>query len=335
MVNPFRVARPGFAALIAAGVFAVAGCDDGAARAPVSGAKVVTAVSGLPVVAPVIPKYDPLRPAIIGRLDKALIAECSGFVRSKKYPGVFWTFSDSGDTARIFAVDTTGATVPNAAGAKFSGIRVTGAKNTDWESITLDGSGRLIIGDFGNNLSNRRDLCLYVLPAEPDPARDTTTARARRVPFYYADQKAFPDRMKNHDGEAMFAVGDAVYVFTKEWSATGSVLHRVDMSAPENSPRPTKPVCRFESHGMVTDAAVSPDGTRLAILTYTCVWVFKLPAAGDGHPLSGSALYRPLTFPLNSWQVEAISFIDNESLLIGNEEADLYRVRLSDLAPTR
>lgn len=324
-----------FALTLAAFATGLAGCDDDRGRLPASGAKVVGASSEVPVVAPATPRLDPLRPPCVGRMDTSLIRECSGFAASKKYPGVYWTLSDSGDGARIFAINALGETVPNVAGKKFAGIRVTGAKNVDWESLAVDGAGRLIIGDFGDNLSGRRDLCLYVLDTEPDPARAAGTVKARRVPLRYCDRVKVPEPAKNHDGEAMFCHRGAVYVFTKHWSDAASTLHRVDMTAGENEPKPTTLVARFESRGMVTDAAVSPDGRRLAVLTYTGVWVFALPANDAEHPLSGRALYRPLVFPLTSWQVEAIAFTDDETLLIGNEEGDLYRVRLSDLAPAQ
>lgn len=322
-----------FGFLLASSLALLPGCDDGRGRVPAAAAKVVGVAAEAPLVAPVIPRLDPLRPPCVGRLDTALIRECSGFAVSRKYPGVIWTLSDSGDGAHIFAVNASGDTVPNAAGSKFAGIRVPGARNVDWESMAFDSAGRLIIGDFGNNRSDRRNLCLYVLDTEPDPARAVETVNPRRIPFRYCDQDKFPDTTKNHDGEAMFCHRAGVYVFTKHWADKDSTLHRVDMTAGEKEPKPTTLVARFKSHGMVTDASVSPDGRRLAVLTYTGVWVFMLPANDTDHPLSGRALYRPLVFPLTSWQVEAIAFTDDETLLVGNEEGDLYRVRLSDLAP--
>lgn len=290
--------------------------------------------SGVPRVAPVPSAIDALRPTSAGRLDKSLVPECSGFAASRRFPGLYWTLNDSGDSARIVAVNALGETVrPAPAAGRYAGVRVEGAKNVDWEALVVDREGRLIIADIGNNLSRRRDLCLYVVSAEPDPRRETVTARARRVPFRYVDQDKFPDPKKNHDAEAVFCHGGAFYVLTKHWTDTETALHRVDLSAPENEPRPTTLVATFDARGMVTDAAVSPDGRRLAILTYTGLWVFALPEAPGAHPLSGRALFRPLAMPLSSWQIEAVTFTDNDNLLLACEEGDLFSVRLSDLAP--
>ena len=45
-------------------------------------------------------------PKLVGRLP-AVIDESSGIIRGHRYPdkSVFWTHNDSGDSARIFAVD--------------------------------------------------------------------------------------------------------------------------------------------------------------------------------------------------------------------------------------
>ena len=41
-------------------------------------------------------------------IDFDEIVESSGIIKSKKYPGVFWTHNDSGDSARIFAITEDG-----------------------------------------------------------------------------------------------------------------------------------------------------------------------------------------------------------------------------------
>lgn len=327
--------RPSFLACAATALFlgfGLSGCDEifssGSSRA---GSREVVGADGVPRISPEVTAVDALRPEKIGKLNRNLVPECSGLAASANLPGVFWALSDSGDTARIIAIKADGTPVAYPADAKSGGVVIPGVEANDWEALTIDRNGRLIIGDFGNNLSARRDLCLYVVDTEPEPGA-LYTRKARRVPFHYADQRDFPEKAKNHDAEAMFCHRGSVYVFTKHWSDKESVLHRVDMTASTES-RPTEVVARFDANGMVTDAAVSPDGRRLAILTYTGIWVFNLPQDAVRHPLSGRALYRPLAFPLTGWQVEAVSFIDDETLLIGCEEGDLYKVRLTELFP--
>ncbi|MDR3229631.1 MAG: hypothetical protein LBT53_09585, partial [Puniceicoccales bacterium] len=99
-------------------------------------------------------------------LDKRLVPECSGLAASQKYPGVFWAHSDS-DTAHRFntlvPIYADGRTVrppvaaspknggPQQAREQWRGIVVAGARNNDWEAITTDGRGNLILGDIGNN----------------------------------------------------------------------------------------------------------------------------------------------------------------------------------------
>lgn len=130
----------------------------------------------------------------------------------------------------------------------------------------------------------------------------------------------------------MFVWRDAIYVLTKRWSDTWTVLYRLEMQ-PDGTGI-FLPVTSFDSRGLVTDAAISPDGRMLVVLTYKQIWIFILPKSGS-NPLSGSVLTRPLQFPGLSWQAEAIAFSDNEKLLIGNEEGDLYQVEISRLAKVR
>lgn len=304
------------------------GCDERLA------APEVVPASGTPaLVVKAVPKLDALVPAFVGRMDKTLIRECSGLAAARKYPGVFWTFSDSGDTARLFAIRADGSVVKPDGVANYAGVKVSGAENHDWEAACVDESGRLLLGDIGNNTSSRKKLCLYVLPREPDPRREQVTLQARRVPFHYCDQTEIPDPRKNHDGEAMFSWRGDVYVLTKHWTDHRTELHRIDMAATEDGSRPTALVARLDVGGMVTDAALSPSGRRLAILTYTGLWVFDLTVVPGAHPLSGAAFFRPLVFPLTSWQVEAVAFSDESTLLIGNEEGDLFRVDFAELSP--
>jgi hypothetical protein len=85
---------------------------------------------------------------------------------------------------------------------------------------------------------------------------------------------------------------------------------------------------------MVTDACLSPDRTRLAVLTYRNVWVFDLPAAGEDF-FRGRALHAALSPPVLSFQLEGCAWADPAHLLLGSEQGDLFRLPLADLREVR
>ncbi|MDR3228212.1 MAG: hypothetical protein LBT53_02195, partial [Puniceicoccales bacterium] len=178
--------------------------------------------------------------------------------------------------------------------------------------------------------NRRRDLGLLIFP-EPNP-RAATTAAPRRIAVRHAAQTEFPDPKKRFDCESLFVWGGAVHTFTKRRSDTWTVLCKLRMESATAGV--FEPVAAFDSNGMVTDAAVSPDGRRLAVLTYHCLWMFELPAAGAGtaattaapqNPLAGGAVwYRRLKFPADNWQAEGLAFSDARHVLIATEQGGLF-----------
>src|SRR5205085_1640483 len=76
---------------------------------------------------------------VYGVLAAPGLTESSGIVASRIHPGVYWTHNDSGNPPELFAVDERGRNL---------GVwRVSGASNVDWEDISSDAAGHLIIGD--------------------------------------------------------------------------------------------------------------------------------------------------------------------------------------------
>ena len=272
-----------------------------------------------------MPSVAPVRHA---RFNKEAVPECSALWASPTQLGLFWTLSDSGDKPRLTALRADGTFAAGPAGP-WRTVEIKGATNVDWEAITGDASGRMIVCDVGNNISLRKELALYVFP-EPKLGAATVTD-FRKVTFAWPDQKAFPDPELAHDCEAAFMVGGRLYLLTKHRRDTLTDLWRVDLPAP-GSPDKAVPVKvgRLDAKGMVTDAAVSPDGKRLAVLTYTFVWVFDLPATGETF-FSGPARSAPLSLPALSWQVEGCSWLDDATLLLGSEQGDLFRLPLAAL----
>jgi hypothetical protein len=219
------------------------------------------------------------------------LEENSGVTSSTRQPGIIFTINDSGNDPLLFAFDSGGAD---------RGVwRVTGARNVDWEAISVGPCGPrpadaaavpspsapdacLYLGDVGDNDAQRPTRVIYRV-SEPTAERAgyVGTVTAEALTYRY------PDRP--HDVEAMYiAPNGSTFLITKrrltapdrrlrpslvfelEASAWGNgaapaVAERVDSLSivPGSAPR-----------RQVTDAALSPDGRLLAVRTYTQLFVF-------------------------------------------------------------
>jgi hypothetical protein len=264
------------------------------------------------------------------RFSRDYVPECSALWASPGHPGLFWTLSDSGDQPRLSALRADGTFIDGPTGP-WRSVALKGATNVDWEAVTGDASGRMIVCDVGNNVSLRKELALYLFQ-EPKPGVAEVTD-LRKVVFSWPDQKSYPDPELAHDCEAAFMVRGQLYLLTKHRRDTLTDLWRIEIPVSGDRAKPVK-VSRLDAKGMVTDAAVSPDGRHLAILTYTFVWVFELPTVGEAF-FAGPALSAPLSLPALSWQVEGCSWIDDRTLLLGSEQGDLFRLPLSELKAAR
>jgi len=280
----------------------------------------------VPVVVREVQEMDAFQLQVSAKVDKKLVPECSALWASQQNPGVFWTLSDSGNKPEIIPVRSNGSL---AWGNK--GITIKGANNYDWEALTGDAEGNMVVADVGNNISNRRQLNLYLFK-EPS-AQNPEIAEVKTLSFIWPDQKEFPDSELKHDCESVFKIRGNIYFLTKHRRDTFTELWRIDIPKSNEQAKLTK-LAQFDAKGMVTDASVSPDGKSLAILTYRAVWVITLPMTGENF-FDGSMSYTPLSPPLLSWQIEGCAWLDAQTLLVGSEQGDLFKIPLSVLKPVK
>ena len=280
----------------------------------------------VPVVMREVQEMDAFQLQVSAKVDKKLVPECSALWASQQNPGVFWTLSDSGNKPEIIPVRSNGSL---AWGNK--GITIKGANNYDWEALTGDAEGNMVVADVGNNISNRRQLNLYLFK-EPS-AQNPEIAEVKTLSFIWPDQKEFPDSELKHDCESVFKIRGNIYFLTKHRRDTLTELWRIDIPKSNEQAKLTK-LAQFDAKGMVTDASVSPDGKSLAILTYRAVWVITLPMTGENF-FDGSMSYTPLSPPVLSWQIEGCAWLDAQTLLVGSEQGDLFKIPLSALKPVK
>lgn len=279
----------------------------------------------------------------IARVEHPALGEMSGIVAASQ-PGVFWVHNDSGDEARIFALRPDGSVVvpnvfsllfPGAGTDEWPGYAIDNAWQYDWEDIAF-ADGVLYLPDVGNNDNARRDLGVYVVN-EPNPFFVTKTRAVRFLPVRYPDQQAYPAVRWHFDCEAVFTHKGKLYFLTKHrqpgkalsWEP-GTRLYRLD-TAHTDRDNVLKLVDTHPAVTLPTGADVSPDGERLAVLTYTRLWVFEKPRRGDGW-LGSAARVLDLDRSLVK-QNEAVAWESNDSLLVTNEQRDLFRISLAELEP--
>lgn len=247
--------------------------------------------------------------------------ESSGIVKSRQHEGVFWTHADSGTSERLYAVAVDGRTL-----ARFESHEV---KNLDWEDIATDDSGRLYVGDIGNNRSDRLDLAVYVFQEPRALDRDGALVLERKIPFRYPDQIEYPSPQEAFDAESLFWSQSTLYLLTKHRADTRSTLYRFPKFAGSAqvvleriSERDLGDADKFLG-GMSTGADVSADGRWLAVSSYRSILLFEAPTEGDDW------FARPhSTIPLRVWstnQVEAIAW-DGNDLVLTNEPGSVFRV---------
>lgn len=218
-----------------------------------------------------------------GMLLDARLDEISGLAASQTHEGVLWMLDDGGNDPQLFAISTRGGLQAT--------FQVAGMAKTDWEDIAafeLDGRRYLLVADTGDNGGLRRSLQLHVIeepasldevaqhaPLEPawsiafrwpDGARDceAVAVDARRGQVLLISKKRMPPEL--------FALplrprGDAMQVARKLGTLAGVPVPGAEaLQANERMAR---------IRHQVTAADISPDGHRLAVMTYNEVLLYR------------------------------------------------------------
>jgi hypothetical protein len=255
----------------------------------------------------------------LGKFADTTLTESSAAAASRAQPGVIWTLNDSGNPPWIYAIDTAGNTLAT--------FRVTGARNFDWEELTLSpcpAGTCVVIGDIGDNPETRPSVMLYRIP-EPTV---TAAERGGITPTAPADTLAlrYPDGP--HDIEAMYADSAGTLYFISKGRSKGILLFRLPASAwsAGGSAMPelidSLPIRPDISIGQwVTDAALAPDGRRVAVRTYSAIFFFAVRPDGRLTPDHGQECFFGQLEP----QGEGVTWLDERRLLLTSESSSTSR----------
>ncbi|MGH1461718.1 MAG: hypothetical protein ACRBB6_06755 [Neptuniibacter sp.] len=253
------------------------------------------------------------------------VKETSGLAERN---GLIWTINDSGDAPILYSLDSQHQILRK--------VRVSGAKNTDWEDLAQD-EVYLYIADCGNNLGRRDNLEIYKVRWDQLEKSVSDEVPADILSFFYADK---PDtnlgRNHNYDCEALASVGDELWLFTKNRGDQKTKLYKLNK---EDAVQRVSPVSGFDIKGLITAADYDPETKHLALLGYgknilfgqSFIWVFPVVNDGTLLPDWSRARYKKLN-PYAQW--EALIWDRDSSypkLILTTEKSPLLDVSIGEL----
>ena len=229
----------------------------------------------------------------------------------------FWWHNDGGGKSALYKT--------NGRGRLKDTILLPSIENIDWEDLTSDDAGNIYIGDFGNNLNKRTDLCIYIYNMKEQ--------HVDSILFEYPDQQAFPPPKAqwNFDMEAFFWHNHKLHLFSKNQIGHGNYYckHYVipDQAGYQNAVL-TDSI--YLKNRVVTAAAISPDGQTVALLAYnfkkilgflptSSASIFFLTDYETSNFLNGKIHKCRAPSFLLATQFESLDFLDDHTLYVASE----------------
>lgn len=239
-----------------------------------------------------------LPPQQVGAVQQAVVDEASGLAASRASPGVLWVHNDSGDSARVFAMNTQGT--------HLGVYHLTGASATDWEDMAIGpgpavGQWYLYLGDIGDNNAVRSSIRVYRVP-EPSvsPTQspvDVNLSGVETITLQY------PDGARDAETLMVDPQTRDLYLVSKR-----DIRSRVYRAA---YPQSTTETNVMEARGELTwnwatGGDISPDGGEILIRGYFSARLWRRPAgttvwdalqsAGYGVPVASEPQGEAICF---------------------------------------
>ena len=158
-----------------------------------------------------------------GSITAPSIDEASGLAVSRINDQILWTHNDSGDTARIFAIDTQGQ--------QLATVNITGVNNTDWEDIAsfvYQGESYLLIADVGDNQAKRSQYQLHLIK-EPNLSLLNGQKNLSAKPVW-SMTFTYPDGAHDCESVAVDSVKGKILLLTKRDKLP--ILYELPLIAP-------------------------------------------------------------------------------------------------------
>ncbi|RXK46804.1 hypothetical protein [Aquirufa rosea] len=246
-----------------------------------------------------------------GIIENPELDEASGIVASKKNDGFLWAHNDSGDSNRLFLIDTFGKGMKQ--------FVIQGAENRDWEDIALvsdsNGSAVVYIADFGDNLGNLDSYAIYWFN-EPNVSsiNNATITGVQKLTF------TLPDGSRDMECLLVDQKTRDVYIVSKRetrkrlykiaaGSFTNQAIVKAEFVQELNFSVPFSTVDKIVTAYYITAGDVSPDNTEILIKNYIECYYWK---RGVNETIPQALARTPKLVPYvgnpTEYQGEAIAF---------------------------
>ncbi|MVZ67117.1 hypothetical protein GQF61_14745 [Sphingobacterium sp. DK4209] len=144
----------------------------------------------------------------LGKASHPALSEISGIIASRQYPGKYWVHNDSGDSGRIFLIDS----VANLQCEFYlEGVHAVDVEDIAW--VNNAGRNYILLADIGDNQAKRSEIKLYYF-------EEPKLSHGKRLDSIPASQiqeftLRFPD--KSRDAEAIFVdpIDQRFYLISK------------------------------------------------------------------------------------------------------------------------
>jgi len=203
--------------------------------------------------------------------QSVLINEASGIAASNSNANIFWVNNDSGDYARIYAI--------NQIGQRVGTYNLTGATRIDYEDIAVGpgpaaGQEYIYIGEIGDNYAVRSYITVYRV-AEPlvNYLQNPVTVNLSGVESITLQ---YPDGARDAETLMIDPVTKDIYIISKR-----ETYSRVYLAA---YPQSTTSTITMEYKGQLpwgwaVGGAISPDGSLVIVRGYSNASIWQ---RGDG-----------------------------------------------------
>ncbi len=243
-------------------------------------------------------------PEVICELIDPRLTEISGMAPSKLHPGVMWVHNDSGDKARLYALQLSDCRVVGE-------LTLRDVSPRDFEGLAagVDVRGRSVlwVGDIGDNRDSWSDVSIYRIR---EPKRlGNKSAQVQRYRFNYEDRP--------HNAETILAdpASQQLWIVTKQL-ASGSI-YALPKKLKKSGINIAKKV--GSTTGLITDGAIKPDGTTFVLRDYFDAQFFRGLPAG--------VLAEKVELPAQP-QGEAIAWLPGENAVVIASEGDNRLMRV-------